>query len=470
MNILLHPAERAEDGYDYPLHMLYARVKGRIVRQDDASYDDTRALNMSNWDRRPALIVQVADAGDVSAAIEYARAGQLELAVRSGGHSVCGHGSSAGGIVIDTRGLNTLDIADDGSSVWAGAGLNAGQVTTELEKRKLIVGFGDAATVGISGITLGGGVGYLVRKHGLTIDSLLAVEIVSADGEILIADKDNHPDLFWALRGGGGNFGVATRFKYRVHQLPEFIGGPLVLPATPEVLRGFVEAAGKAPDELTTILQAMPAPPLPFVPPHLVGQSVIMGMMAFAGPAAEAQKALAPFRALAEPLADLIGPMPLSGLYIPEEPGPAPAVTVRTLFMDRIELEHASVLLDLLGQDDAPMRMVQIRVLGGAAARVGAGDTAYAHRDRQIMTTFLAMSGPDTLARHEAWGDRCLEAASQGIKDVYVNFLTDDSAKRVQDAYPGATWKRLSQVKRRYDPQNLFRLNHNVPPADTAAA
>ena len=468
MNIALHTARQADE--EYPLHMLYARVNGRVVRKDDADYDDTRALNIGNWDRRPALIVQVADAGDVAAAIEYARASGLELAVRGGGHSVCGHGSTAGGLVIDTRGLNTLEIANDKTTVWAGAGLNAGEVTAELEKHQLIVGFGDAASVGISGITLGGGVGYLVRKHGLTIDSLLAVEIVTADGQVLIADRDNHPDLFWALRGGGGNFGVATRFKYRVHQLPEFIGGPLVLPATPEVLRGFVEAAVKAPDELTTILQAMPAPPLPFVPPHLVGQSVIMGMMAFAGPAAEAQKALAPFRALAEPLADLVGPMPLSGLYIPEEPGPAPAVTVRTLFMDRIELEQASLLLDLLGQDDAPMRMVQIRVLGGAAARVGAGDTAYAHRDRQIMTTFLVMSEPDTLARHEAWGDRCLNAISQGTNDVYVNFLTDVGAKRVQDAYPGTTWKRLRQVKRRYDPQNVFRLNHNVPPAETEAA
>lgn len=469
MNIMLRPAQPKNADHDYPLHTLYAKVKGRIVRQDDTDYDGTRALALSNWDYRPALIVRVADAGDVAAAIEYARACDLELAIRSGGHSVCGHGSTAGGIVVDTRDLNTLEIADDRSSLWAGAGLTAGQVTTAIEKQQLIIGFGDAATVGISGITLGGGVGYLVRKHGLTIDSLLAVELVTADGEILVADENNHPDLFWALRGGGGNFGVATRFKYRLHSLPEFIGGPLILPATPEVLCGFVEAARAAPDELSTILQAMPAPPLPFLPPHVVGQNVIMGMMAFAGPLEEAQKALAPFRALAEPLADLVGPMPLSGLYLPEEEGPAPAVAVRTLFMDRLDLQQGAQLLDLLAEGEAPMRMVQIRILGGAAARVPVGDTAYAHRNREIMTTFLAMSEPAMLARNEAWGDRCQKAADQGVGGVYVNFLTDDLEYRIRDAYPGETWKRLRQVKRRYDPANVFRLNHNVPPAELDA-
>lgn len=465
MDAILQPARDVTDASAYRLHTLYAKFKGRIIRPEHASYDETRALALGNWDHRPAFIARVADAEDVAAALEYARAGGMDVAVRSGGHSTGGHGSTAGGIVIDLRDLDTLEMADDKTAVWVGAGLTAGEVTTAIERHQVIVGFGDSANVGVGGLTLGGGVGYLVRKHGLTIDSLLAIEIVTADRSVLIADENNHPDLFWAVRGGGGNFGVATRFRFRLHPLPEFTGGPLVLPATPEVLAGFVSAAEAAPEELSTIMLAMPAPPLPFLPPHVIGQKVIVGMMAFAGPAEDAAKALAPFRALAEPLADLVGPAPYSSMYLPEDPSLRPAVSIRTLFMDSVGLEQAARMLDLLDQNDAPMRMAQLRVLGGAAARVPAEATAFAHRKSRIMTAFLTMSGPDSLERNEEWVERCLQAASQGTDGAYVNFLADEGADRILDAYPKATWDRLRQVKRRYDPQNLFHLNQNIPPA-----
>jgi len=470
MNAFSLPARDTLDGPDFRLHAFYGTHKGRIVRPEHADYDESRALALGNWNRKPSLIARVADVEDVAVALEFARSCGLEVAVRSGGHSVSGPGSSEGGLVIDLRELNTLEIAEDKQSAWAGAGLTAGEVTAALEPHQLVVGFGDAATVGIGGLTLGGGIGYLVRKHGLTIDSLLAVEIVTANGNILIADEANHPDLFWALRGGGGNFGVVTRFRFRLHPLPEFTGGPLVLPATPEVFAGFIAAAEAAPEELSTIAMAMPAPPMPFLPPHIVGQKVILAMMAFAGPSSDAQKAMAPFRALAEPIADLVGPAPYRSMYIPEDPNMKPAVSVRTRFMERIGAEDAARMLDLLDQNDAPMRMVQVRVLGGAAARVPVDATAFAHRKSRIMAAFLAMGAAHALDGNEEWVERCLRATDQGSLGAYVNFLAGDGVRRMKDAYPEATWNRLRQVKRRYDPTNLFRLNQNVPPAVAADA
>lgn len=464
MDDLLRPT--MDNGKTLSFQSLYSRIKGRIVRPEHADYDQTRVLAHNNWDHRPALIVRVADAEDVRTTLNFAHANQVEIAVRSGGHSTCGHGSCPGGIVIDLRDLKALAYAEDKSWVWADAGLTAGEVTLDVEQHKMIVGFGDAASVGIGGLTLGGGIGYLVRKHGLTIDSVLAIEVVTAAGEILIADEANHADLFWALRGGGGNFGVVTRFKYRLNPLPEFVGGPLILPATAEVLAGFAAAADAAPEELSTIAMVMPAPPMPFLPQEVIGQTVLVGMMAYAGPASQAEAVLAPFRALATPIADLVGPAPYSAMYMPEDPAHNQSVSIRTTFMDGVDIDQAQSMLDLLAQGEAPMRMVQVRVLGGAAARVPADATAFGHRDSRVMTVFLAVDRPEALQQNDAWVKKCLEAFETSRKGAYVNFLGDEGAARIRDAYPDATWSRLQQVKRQYDPTNVFRRNQNVAPLE----
>ncbi|GLQ53081.1 FAD-binding oxidoreductase [Devosia nitrariae] len=443
---------------------LSSRIKGRVVGPTHPEYDRARAVSLGNFDQRPGLIVRVADAPDVADTVEFARRNGLELAVRSGGHSTCGFSGTEGGLVIDLRDLNTLDINHKELTVWAGSGLTSGEVTQALEQHQLIVGFGDSANVGIGGLTLGGGIGYLARKHGLTIDSLLAAEVVTARGDILIADETTHADLFWALRGGGGNFGVVTRFKFRLHPLPAFTGGPLVLPATPETLAGFVAAAEAAPGELTTILMVMPAPPLPFLPADVIGKTVMVGMMAFAGPADEAQEALAPFRSLAEPIADLVGPAPFSSMYLPEDPNERPAVSVRTRFMDGFGREQAARMLELLERCEAPMRMGQIRVLGKAASHIPNYATAYAHRDSSLMLTFLAMDATaEAAARNDRWASDCIDAFPQKTDAAYVNFLGDED--RLRAAYPTATLDRLRSIKRKYDPENLFRLNQNIPPA-----
>src|ERR671918_2829225 len=222
---------------------LRAGLKGRVIAPGDPDYDEARSVFVGGVDRRPALIARPADAADIARVITSAREKRAELAVRSGGHSSLGHSVSEGGVVVDLRDMQAIDIDTDARTAWAETGLTAGDYTVAAGEHGLATGFGDTGSVGIGGITLGGGVGFLVRKYGLTIDDLLAAEIVTADGEILQADEESHPDLFWAIRGGGGNFGVATRFKFRLNEVPTVTGGMLVLPPTPQVVASFIEGA-----------------------------------------------------------------------------------------------------------------------------------------------------------------------------------------------------------------------------------
>jgi FAD/FMN-containing dehydrogenase len=442
-----------------------ARVRGRVTAPGDAEYDVDRAVVMGGVDPRPALIIRVADADDVRTVIGLARATGLDLAVRSGGHSGAAHSTADGGIVLDVRDLDDVQIDEASRTAWAGSGLTAGEYTSAAAELGLATGFGDTGSVGIGGITLGGGIGYLVRKHGLTIDNLLAAEIVTADGEVHEVDEDHEPDLFWAIRGGGGNFGVATRFRFRLHPLPQMVGGMLILPATPDTVSGFLDAAEAASGDLSTIANVMNCPPMPFVPEALHGSLVIMGMLCWSGPVDEGEAAIAPFRALATPIADMVQPQSYTAMYPPEDPEYHPLAIARTFFMDRFDRDLAAAILDRIESSDAPMRVTQLRVLGGAMARVDPDATAFAHRGRKIMASVASFyEGDADKPRREAWV-RDLMAALQQRDGAYVNFLGDEGPQRIRDAYPGRTWDRLAAIKRRYDPDNLFHRNQNVPPA-----
>ncbi|HKG57907.1 MAG TPA: FAD-binding oxidoreductase, partial [Candidatus Limnocylindrales bacterium] len=389
-----------------------------------------------------------------------------ELAVRSGGHNTAGHGSTDGGIVIDLRDMKAIDIDVAGRTAWVETGATAAEVTNATGEHGLAVGFGDTGSVGVGGITLGGGIGYLVRKHGLTIDSLLAAEVVTADGSILHVDAESHPDLFWAIRGGGGNFGVATRFRFRLRALPGIVGGILILPATPHTIAGFMAAAAAAPDELSAIANVMPAPPMPFLPEDTVGKVVVFALMTYAGDAEAGERALAPFRALATPLADLLRPMPYAEMYPPEDESYRPLAISRTMFMDTVDGDTAATMLEHLEASDAPLRVVQLRALGGAIARVPADATAFAHRASRVMANVASFyTGPDDKPLRAGWVASLSAALQQGDDGAYVNFLVDEGEERIRAAYPGATWDRLVEVKRRYDPTNLFRRNQNIAPA-----
>jgi FAD/FMN-containing dehydrogenase len=438
---------------------------GRVIAPGDPDYDQARAPFYGGVDRHPAVIIRPADAAGVARVVALARDSGLDLAVRSGGHSPAWHSVNDGGIVLDLGAMKALDIDPDTRTAWAQTGLTAGEYTTAAHAHGLATGFGDTGSVGIGGITLSGGVGYLVRKYGLTIDDLLAAEVVTADGQGLRADEESHPDLFWAIRGGGGNFGVATRFRFRLHPVDQVLGGMLFLPATPEVIAGFIAAAEAAPEELSGIVNVMPAPPLPMVPPELHGQLVIMAMLVWAGPVEDGQAAVAPFRALATPLADLVAPMPYPGIYPPEDESFHPTAIGHTMFVDTIDQQVAETILEFLQNSDAPMRVAQLRVLGGAMARVPADATAFAHRGSRIMVNVASFyQGPDDQPVRQAWVDEFAAALQQGDHDAYVGFLGDEGQGRVHQAYPEATWQRLAAVKARYDPGNLFRGNHNIPP------
>src|SRR5665647_3433238 len=350
-------------------------------------------------------------------------------------------GTVDGGLVIDVRDLKAVDIDATTRTGWGEAGLTAGEFTAAAAAHGLAVGFGDTGSVGISGITLGGGVGYLSRKHGLTIDNLLAADVVTADGQVLRVDERSHPDLFWA------------------------IGGMLFLPATAETVAGFITAAEAAPDELTTIANVMPCPPMPFVPAEPHGSPVILGMLCFAGSADNGAAALAPLRALAEPLADLVRPISYPEMFPPTDPDYHPTAVSRTMLIDSVDHDLAATIVDRLEAADG-MRVVQLRVLGGAVARVPADATAYAHRSSRIVANVAAFyDGPEDRVARAAWVGGVIARLDQGFTGAYVNFIGDEGPERVRAAYPGATWARLGAVKATYDPTNLFRRNQNVPPA-----
>jgi FAD/FMN-containing dehydrogenase len=445
---------------------LRKEVEGHVIAPDDPEYDDARGVFYGGLDKRPAVIVRVADDADVARVIAEARNTGLELAIRSGGHSVVGHSVTEGGIVLDLSEMQALEIDPDDRTAWAESGVTAGQYSEAAAEHGLATGFGDSPSVGVGGITLGGGVGFLVRKYGLTIDALLEADVVTASGEVLRVNEDSNPDLFWAIRGGGGNFGVATRFRFRLQEVPEIFGGILILPATPETIVGWATASESAREELSTIATVMKAPPMPFLPEAAHGKLVILGMIVHVGGGEAGARAVAPFRELAEPLADMLKEMPYPGIYMEEDESFHPIASDRTMFLDRVDRDVADAILDRLGSSDAMMAAAQFRVLGGEMARVPADATAFAHRASKIMVNVAALfENVEDRPRYEDWVQAFADEIRQNDRGAYVNFLEDEGEERVRAAYPGSTWDRLREIKRRYDPANLFRLNQNIPPA-----
>lgn len=442
---------------------LKSQFQGTVILPGDADFDEARKVFYGGIDKKPGAVIRVANAEDIQKAIALAKERKLEIAIRSGGHSVSGFSTTEGGIVIDLRAMKKIEIDESKKTVWAETGLTAGEVTNALDAHNLMVGFGDTASVGIGGITLGGGVGFLVRKFGLTIDNLLAAEMVTADGQILQVDAEHHPELFWAIRGGGGNFGVVTRFQYALHELREVYGGMLILPATPVVIAQCIAIASSAPAELSGIFNVMPTFPMPFVPSEYHGKLSVMAMLMYAGGAAEGEKVIAPFRALAKPYADTVKAMRYKDMFPPEQGEFHPTAVSRNMHLNRVDEALATTVLEWIEKLDAPMKALQLRVLGGAMADVSEDATAYAHRKQPIMANIAAFyETEDQKQKHQEWVDGFANAISQGEKAAYVGFLSPVENDRIADAYPSKTLERLREVKHQYDPENLFHLNSNV--------
>jgi hypothetical protein len=445
---------------------------GELLGPGDPGYDDARKVWNGAIDRRPALIARCAGVPDVVAALGHARERDLLVAVRGGGHGVAGQAVCDGGIVIDLSPMRGIAVDPRARTARAQGGVLWGELDAATQEHGLATVGGIVTHTGIAGLTLGGGIGWLMRRHGATVDNLLAAEVVTARGDVLRASADEHPDLFWGLRGGGGNFGVVTSFEYRLHEVgPIVLSGPLLyaLEDGPEVLRFYRELIAEAPDELTIFVNLRRAPALPFVPAELHGRLVVMAIVCYAGAVERGEQVLAPLRGFGRSLVDAIAPRPYVELQELFNPGVPHGWHYYWKSWELPPLSDGAIdaLVEHAARITSPRSYVLVFQLGGALGRVGEHETAYGQRDAAHNVNISAVWLPDDPAgdEHVRWVRECYAALEPyATGRVYVNFLADEGQERVRAAYGEERYARLVALKRDYDPDNVLRLNQNIDP------
>jgi FAD/FMN-containing dehydrogenase len=457
-----------------------AGFQGGLVATDHADYDAARAVWNRTIDRRPRLIARCTGTADVAAAVRFARDRNLEVAVRGGGHNVAGTAVCDGGIVIDLSAMRAVAVDPHSRTAHVQGGALWGDVDHETQAHGLATTGGIVSHTGVGGVSLGGGIGWLMRKHGLTVDNLEAAEVVTAEGNILRASAHDHPDLFWALRGGGGNFGVVTSFRFALHPLgPTVIAGPVIWAAedTTDALRYYRDFIADAPDALGTIIRLGTIPPLPVISPELHFRPAVAVACCYAGPLEEGARVLRALREFGTPLVDLVGPT----LYVDHQrsiDGTVPhgwhyywkGTNLCDLSDEVIDAaaHHAY-------RAKSPRSYAAIFHLGGAVARARRDATAYPRRDvahvMSIDAVWLANEDGAVGRSEPQWARGFLRALQPHRAGVYVNFLdSDDDTSRVREAYGDDTYRRLAAVKAKYDPDNVFHNNKNIPPRKEASA
>jgi hypothetical protein len=450
---------------------LRARFRGALLRPGEEGYDDARRIWNGAIDRHPALIARCAGADDVVEAVRFAREHDLLVSVRGGGHAVAGHAVCDGGLMIDLSLMKAVRVDPAARTARAAGGVLWGQLDGATQQFGLATTGGIISHTGIGGLTLGCGLGHLMRKHGLTVDNLLSVDLVTADGEHLRVDAETEPELFWGLRGGGGNFGIATAFEYRLHPVgPLVLGGPVFWPLAdaPRVLRFLEGFAAEAPDELGIAMSMMLAPPMPFLSPEQFGQPVLGLVLVWAGDPADGERALAPLRRIGTPLADVVRLAPYVFLQSMLDGG-APHgrhYYWRSHRLTSLSDEVVDVFLDRLATIPTPFSQINGYAMGGALSRVDPSATAVGEREVGFDIGIAAgwqPSDPDGDG-HTAWVRDGWEALRPHSRGVYVNFISDEGSAGVDAAY-GARLTRLTALKDRYDPTNLFRMNANIAPS-----
>jgi hypothetical protein len=456
------PAVREIDGF-----------RGRLIRPGEADYDIARAVWNGAIDRRPHLIARCIGTADVVAAVRFARDHDLEIAIRGGGHNVAGTAVCDDGIVIDLSAMRGVRVDPASCRAWVQGGALWGDVDHETQAHGLATTGGIVSHTGVAGLTLGGGLGWLMRKHGLTIDNLLAADIVTADGRLLRASEDEHPDLFWALRGGGGNFGVVTSFELRLHSAgPVVLAGPILWPASDagEVLRFYRDFIHDAPDELGTVVRFGTAPPLPVIPAELHWRPVLMLGSCYAGPVEGGERVMRPLRTCRTPLLDLVGPAP----YV-EFQGALDSTVVhgwsyywKSTHLPELRDDLIDVLAEHAFSSSSPRSYAAMFHMKGAVSRVGEAGTAFGNRQVSHAITLDAVwrPGEDLGDCDTVWAKRFFAALECYREGVYVNFLGgDEDPGRIREAYGDAVHDRLVKVKTTYDPENVFHHNQNIRPA-----
>jgi FAD/FMN-containing dehydrogenase len=445
---------------------LRARVTGTVFTSDSEGYDEARSTLYSR-ERRPSAVIRAANAQDVAEAVRFARDRAFPISVKSGGHSLAQLSVIDGVMMIDLSSMKQVTIDPEQRIGRVQAGATSGDLAGPANAHGLALSTGDTASVGMGGLTTGGGIGFMARKYGLAIDNLLSAEVVTANGEIVTASETEHPDLFWAIRGGGGNFGIVTEFTYRLAPVGQILGGLIALPASREVLRGYLEYAPNAPEDLTTIANVMRIPPLPGIPEHLVGQFVLAIIAVWTGEIGEGEKALEPLRALATPVMDTMAPIQYPEIYrLTDHQSMPHSAAIRSMFTNELNDETLDAVLNAIETASSPMSIVQFRGMGGFVSSIAPSATAFAHRDQDYFVAIIGlwMNGDPNVAVHTEWSLKLWEQIRDEGDGVYVNFLEDEGADRVRDAYPPATYERLAEIKRQYDPENIFRFNQNIAP------
>lgn len=455
---------------DAALAELSASFNGELVRPPDPTYEEHRRVWNGSIDRRPALIARCAEVADVIAAVRFATTAGLPVAVRGGGHSFPGHSVCDGGVVVDLAPMKRIRVDPQARTARVQAGALWGELDRETQAFGLATTGGIVTHTGVAGLTLGGGIGWLHRKHGLTIDQLLAVDLLTAGAEVVKASETENTDLFWGVRGGGGNFGIVTEFKFRLHPVgPTVLAGPIFWPAesAPALLRFYREWVAEAPDELMTIVVQRRAPAVDFVPAALHGRPVIAVACCYSGPVEKGEAVVRPLRSFESPVLDLCEPkayLAHQSMFDPSFPH-GWHYYFRGCDVGELSDGVIDVMCDYGERIVSPITSVALWQMGGAVARVGESETAFNGRDAGY--TFNINGNSETAEGFEAereWARDYWSALKPYHISVYVNFLMDEGEERVKQAYGTRKYERLKALKRRYDPANVFRLNQNVSP------
>jgi FAD/FMN-containing dehydrogenase len=450
---------------------LAAQISGGVLTAADAAYDEARKVWNATIDRHPAVIARCLVAADVQAAVRFATAHRMLLSVRGGGHHIAGNAVAEGGIMVDLSAMRSVVVDPVRRTAEVGAGALLADVDRATQAHGLAVPLGINSTTGIAGLTLGGGFGWLTRRYGMTIDNLVAATVVTADGRVAEVSETSQPELFWALRGGGGNFGIVTSFEFQLHRVgPELYAGLVVYPFAQarQVLRAWRDFTTGSPDELSVWSVLRKAPPLPFLPTAAHGTDVAIFALVHSGSVEAGQRAAAPVLGFGDPIASALGPTPYAGFQSAFDPllTPGQRNYWKTNNFSTMSDAAIDVVVAAAAQSPDPQSEIFLAQLGGAMARVEPDATAYVARDaRYVMNLHGRWSDPRDDDKVISWARRSFQAAAaHATGSGYVNFLTEDEGARVAASY-GVNHQRLQALKQRYDPDNLFRMNLNIEPA-----
>ncbi len=470
------PAQKTAEGASRTLSSenldgLRAQLRGSLCMPGEPGYEQARTIWNAMIDRRPALVVRAAGANDVMRAVEFAQQYGLRLSIRGGGHNIAGSAVCEGGLMLDLSPMKSVRVDPVKRTVRVEPGVTLAELDRETQAFGLALPVGINSTTGIAGLTLGAGFGWISRAFGLSIDNLISADVVTADGKLVLASEADDPDLFWAIRGGGGNFGVVTSFEFKLHRVgPEVLSGLIIHPIAQakELLQAYRRITAEAPDELAVWFVMRKAPPLPFLPPEWHGKEILAFAACYSGDVAKGQQAMAPLRALGKPIADVVAPHPFVAWQAILDPLLAPGMRNYWKSHSFVTVSDGAIdtLIEYARKLPSPHCEIAFAQLGGAINRVKAGATAYPHRDLQYVTNI-----------HTRWAeaaeDKACIAWARGLFDaltphatggVYVNFMPEDEDQRVRAGAYGANYERLAKLKAKYDPENVFRMNQNIRP------